>query len=90
MAAWIDKHTMAVHHHFLSKLGKLRRDATSGKVWLDDPYWRQLQELPRAKWETAGEAGACASSDGGKGAAAAAAAPDLQWSTNLLAEEPRD
>lgn len=46
LAAWIDAHTMRVHGGFLDKLDKLRRDDTTGKLVLDDPYWEELLQLP--------------------------------------------
>ena len=58
VAAWLEAHTMAVHHQLLAKLDKIRRrrvkqeeeveeeETTRGFV-MEDEYWEQLQQLPR-------------------------------------------
>ena len=43
VAAWVDAHTMAVHHRLL---GALRRDAAGALTLGDHPYWAELQALP--------------------------------------------
>ena len=68
VAAWVDAHTMRVHAGFLHLLPKLRRDAQTRRLVLDDPYWQQLQQLPAAQRQPAAPAG-------GSGPAASAAAP---------------
>ena len=52
--AWLQAHTMDVHHRLLSKLDKVKRQSSSGKHDIDnmfmleeDEYWEQLQALPR-------------------------------------------
>ena len=51
LAAWIDKHTMNVHSRLLERLDKVRRGKEENKENFvlddDDPYWAQLQALPR-------------------------------------------
>ncbi len=50
LAAWLDKHTMNVHSRLLAKLDKVRALKDKDKVYiLEDPYWQQLQALPREK-----------------------------------------
>ena len=68
VAAWVDAHTMRVHAGFLHLLPKLRRDAQTRRLVLDDPYWQQLRQLPAAQRQPAAPAG-------GSGPAASAAAP---------------
>ena len=46
LAAGVDEHTMRVHVGLLDKLGSLRREESSGKYVLDDPYWQALQGVP--------------------------------------------
>lgn len=48
LAAWIDAHTMNVHHRLLSKLDKVRQGEQAGSFILQDKYWEQLQALPRS------------------------------------------
>jgi hypothetical protein len=45
LTAWIDKHTMRVHHGILDKLDKLRMDEETQELVLDDPYWQELKVL---------------------------------------------
>ena len=59
LAAWLDEHTMNVHSKLLKKLDKVRlaalddidneknEEGRSAVFVLDDPYWQQLQALPR-------------------------------------------
>ena len=55
VAAWVDAHTMRVHAGFLHLLPKLRRDAQTQQLVLDDPYGQQLQQL--AERQSASPAG---------------------------------
>jgi hypothetical protein len=54
LAGWLDENTMNVHFKLLKKLDKVRLAAVDDKkkgrsavFVLDDPYWQQLQALPR-------------------------------------------
>ena len=60
LAAWIDRNTMHVHSRLLKKLDKVRvgskkeskktsSSLPSSAFIVEDPYWDQLQALPREK-----------------------------------------
>jgi hypothetical protein len=46
LSAWLDAHTMAVHHHLLPLLRKVKPGGEPGTYLLDDEYWDRLQALP--------------------------------------------
>lgn len=48
LSAWLDSHTMAVHHHLLPLRHKVKPGGQPGTYVLEDEYWDLLQALPPA------------------------------------------